>query len=225
MSIGATGATGATGPPGIGFTGSIGSTGGTGSTGPFGVGPQGPSGPVGNTGATDGATGITGPPGIGFQGNTGSTGSTGQKGNTGCSSPANPSGVGFTGSAGNTGGTGPTGPSEERTTVTLKRFGVVPVGSYFTMDDVPPALRQLVSPFTGHISSALVTSLSTTAFTVGVNINDVQVDTIIFPNSSSPQGSLLEPLDIEVQQGDFVSIKLIFGAVEEPAVQLTLQDF
>jgi hypothetical protein len=66
--------------------------------------------------------------------------------------------------------------------------------------------------------------LSTTSFTVGVNVNGVQEGTIIFPTSGSPQGYLFEPLTIAVQQGDFVSIKLLSGAVEEPAVQLTLQD-
>ncbi|KKN51243.1 hypothetical protein LCGC14_0624730 [marine sediment metagenome] len=116
---------------------------------------------------------------------------------------------------------------QDRTTeeTTLKRFGVVTVGSYLTLEGAPPALRQFVVPFTGYFSRALVTALSTTSFTVGINVNDVQVDTIMFPSSGSPQGSLFEPLTIVVQQDDAVSITLVSGAVEEPSVQLTLQDF
>ena len=116
---------------------------------------------------------------------------------------------------------------QDRTTeeFTLKRFGVTTIGSYFHLEGAPPALRQFVVPFTGYFSGALVTALSTTSFTIGINVNDVQVDTIIFPSSGSPQGSLFEPLTIVVQQDDAVSITLISGAVEEPSVQLTLQDF
>ena len=116
---------------------------------------------------------------------------------------------------------------QDRTTkeTTLKRFGVVTLGSCFNLEGAPPALRQFVAPFTGYFSRALVTALSTTSFTVGINVNDVQVDTIIFPSSGSPQGSLFESLTIVVQQDDAVNIILLSGSVEEPAVQLTLQDF
>ena len=108
---------------------------------------------------------------------------------------------------------------------TLKRFGVLSIGSFFHLETAPPALRQFVVPFDGYFPSALVTALSTTTFTIGINVNDVQVDTIIYPSSGSPQGSLFEPLTIVVQQDDAVSITLLSGAVEEPSVQLTLQDF
>ena len=116
---------------------------------------------------------------------------------------------------------------EDRTVLgfILKKFGVVSLGSYFQYETAPPAIRQFVVPYDGYFSEALVTALSTTTFTVGVFVNDVQVDTIIYPSSGSPQGSFFDPLAIVVQQDDVVSIRLRSGVVEEPEVQLNLQDF
>lgn len=109
---------------------------------------------------------------------------------------------------------------------TLKKFGVMSVGSFFQLEAAPPAIRQFVIPSDGYFSSALVTSLSTTTFTVGILINDIEVDSIIFLSSGSPQSSHFESLSIVVAQDDILSIKLNSGLdVEEPAIQLTLQNF
>lgn len=109
---------------------------------------------------------------------------------------------------------------------TLKKFGVVSAGSFFQLETAPPSLRQFVIPYAGYFTSALVTVLSTTTFTVGILVNDVEVDTIIFPSSGSPQSSHFESLSIVVARDDALSIKLNSGlGVEEPAVQLALQDF
>jgi hypothetical protein len=109
---------------------------------------------------------------------------------------------------------------------TVKKFGVVSVGTFFQLETAPPGLRQFVVAYGGYFSSVLVTALSTTTFTVGILVNDVEVDTVIFPSSGSPQSSYFESLSIVVYQDDIISVKLNSGVdVEEPAIQLTLQDF
>ncbi len=108
---------------------------------------------------------------------------------------------------------------------TLNKTGTVSLGSFFQFRALPTTIQQFVVPFTGYFSSALVTSLSTTTFTIGILVNDVEVDTIIYPSSGSPQGSHFEPLTLVVQQDDAVTVRLNAGSTEDPAVQLTLQDF
>ena len=108
---------------------------------------------------------------------------------------------------------------------TVKKFGVVSVGSLFHLETAPPDLRQLVVPFVGYFSAAFVTALSITTFTLGIFVNDVEVGTVIFPSSGSPQSSYFESLSIVVAQDDTISVKLNSGVdVEEPVIQLTLQD-
>ncbi len=108
---------------------------------------------------------------------------------------------------------------------TVKKFGVVSVGTFLQLETAPPGLRQFVVAYGGYFSSVLVTALSTTTFTVGILVNDVEVDTVIFPSSGgNPQSSYFESLSIVVAQDDTISVKLNSGDVEEPAIQLTLQD-
>lgn len=108
---------------------------------------------------------------------------------------------------------------------TLNKTGTVSLETLFQYRALPTSIQQFVVPFTGYFSSALVTSLSTTTFTVGILVNDVEVDTIIYPSSGSVQGSHFESLTLVVQQDDSVTVRLNSGSTEDPAIQLTLQDF